>query len=391
MTIAILYREELKEYDFGPGHPFRGNRYEIFPKFLKEHLSENDNYRILKAEWVTDEDLLLICKKEYVDFVKNYYDAAHFGWLPFLGLSEKASKFLSEDNIPPGRPGKLEEATRLIIGQAKLACDLIQQKRFQKVVSLGGGMHHAKPSYGEGFCIYNDVAFGAKYLIEKYGLERILILDTDAHAGNGTAEYFYQDPKVLFIDLHQDPRTLYPGTGFANQIGEGKGKGFTVNCPLLPDTGWDSYQYVFEEIIEPVVKEFNPQIIIRNGGSDAHFSDNQTNLGLTFEGYRMIGQKMREIANEVTNGKLVDLMGSGYNALAFPIACSSIICGATGIDKRFEEPILPPQWFREIYQLDEVLYLEKPSWLRKDHKLEEAKEVVGRVKGELKDHWQYFR
>jgi len=375
MTIAILYREELKEYDFGPGHPFRGDRYEIFPKFLKEHLSENDNYRILKAEWVTDEDLLLICKKEYVDLVKNYYDAAHFGWLPFLGLSEKASKFLSEDNIPPGRPGKLEEATRLIIGQAKLACDLIQQKRFQKVVSLGGGMHHAKPSYGEGFCIYNDVAFGAKYLIEKYGLDdthpppRILILDTDAHAGNGTAEYFYQDPKVLFIDLHQDPRTLYPGTGFANQIGEGKGKGFTVNCPLLPDTGWDSYQYVFEEVIFPLTEEFHPQLILRNGGTDPYWDDKLTQLGLTIADFRKIGENVREMA-KVCGGKEIDMIGSGYKKEAIGPGWLSLICGLADIKIPIDEPEPAPQRFQ------------------KDPRYKETKDMVRELKRNLKDCWR---
>jgi len=201
MTIAILYRKELKEYDFGSGHSFRGDRYEIFPKFLRENLADDGNYQIIKADWASDEDLQLICQQDYIDFSKGYYEAANSG----LSYPGKFSQFHSGDNEPVGRPGKLEEAARLIIGQAKLACDLTQQGKTEKAVSIGGGMHHAKPDYGEGFCIYNDVAFCARYLQQKYKLDRILILDTDAHAGNGTAEYFYQDPTVLFIDLHQDP------------------------------------------------------------------------------------------------------------------------------------------------------------------------------------------
>ncbi len=112
-----------------------------------------------------------------------------------------------------GTPGKVEEAARLIVGQAKMACDLVQSGQYQKVISIGGGMHHAKQRFGEGFCIYNDVAFAALYLIEKYQLDRVMVLDTDAHAGNGTAEYFRANPKILFVDIHQDPRTIYPGTG----------------------------------------------------------------------------------------------------------------------------------------------------------------------------------
>jgi len=164
--------------------------------------------------------------------------------------------------MPIGRPGKLEEAARLVIGQAKLAADLVQSGQFNMVVSLGGGLHHARRGYGEGFCLYNDVAFCATYLLEEYNLERILILDTDAHAGNGTSEYFYSSPQVLFIDLHQDPRTLYPGTGFAPDTGIGEGKGFTVNVPMPVYAGNDSYRLVFDEIVGPLAEEFKPQIII---------------------------------------------------------------------------------------------------------------------------------
>jgi len=141
----------------------------------------------------------------------------------------------------------------------------------------------------EGFCIYNDVAFTATYLLEKYNFEKILILDTDAHAGNGTAEYFRTDPRVLFVDIHQDPRTIYPGTGFASDIGADSGKGFSVNIPLPIYAGDESYKLVFDEIILPLTGEFKPQIIVRNGGSDPHFNDGLTHLGLTIAGFRMVG------------------------------------------------------------------------------------------------------
>ena len=289
--IAILYRQELKEYDFGPGHPFRSDRYEIFPKFLRENLAQDKNYQVLTAEPVTDKDLVLICQKDYIDFTRDYFKARNLG-REFNGYF---FKYHSSDNFPPVKPGRLEEAARIIIGQAKLACDLIQQKKFKKVISLGGGMHHAKSNYGEGFCLYNDVAFAGKYLLKEYKLERILILDTDAHAGNGTMEYFYQEPRILFIDLHQDPRALYPGKGFVEEIGKGRGRGFTVNCPLPPDTGWDSYQYVFEKIIFPLTEEFQPQIILRNGGTDPYWNDELTQLGLTMlSGDQRGGQRTKK-------------------------------------------------------------------------------------------------
>ncbi|TET67582.1 MAG: hypothetical protein E3J40_02970, partial [Dehalococcoidia bacterium] len=308
MAIGILYREDLKEYDFGPGHPFRGDRYQRFPRFLRDNLAEDDNYRMLKAESAGDQDLRLICRQEYIDFTREYYQAANLG----LSYSGQFFRFHSGDNMPIGRPGKLEEAARLVVGQAKMACHLVQDGKFKKAVSIGGGLHHAKPSYGEGFCLYNDVAFCALYLRQEYKLDRILILDTDAHAGNGTCEYFYEDKRVLLIDLHQDPRTLYPGTGFAYQIGSGEGKGFTVNIPLPPYAGYDSYQLVFESIVQPIAEEFKPQIIIRNGGSDPHFNDGLTSLGLPVRGFRMIGERVREMA-KICDDKVIDLIASGYN------------------------------------------------------------------------------
>lgn len=370
MSVGILYQDGLKEYDFGPGHPFRGSRAEVFIAFLKQHIAQNGNYRILKAEAATEDDLLLICHKDYIDFTREYFKAANLGLsYPDSGLFYE---YHSMDNKPIGKPGKLEEAARLVIGQARTACDLVQDGAFKKVISIGGGLHHAKPSYGEGFCLYNDVAFCGRYFLKKYKLDRILILDTDAHAGNGTAEYFYEEPKVLFIDLHQDPRTLYPGTGFAYQIGSGEGKGFTVNIPMPVGAGDDSYKLVFESIVEPLVREFKPQIMVRNGGSDPHFDDQLTALGLTVNGFRMIGEKTREIA-KVCDDKVIDLIASGYNEKVLPSAWLALISGLAGfkLDIKESEPV--PQRFMS------------------DTSLTQTNKVVSEVKSNLKDYWACFR
>lgn len=368
MPVAILYREELKEYDFGPGHPFRGDRYEVFPRFLKGKLSEDDNYCMMKAEPAVEEDLLLICRKDYIDFTREFYKAANLG----LDMDGNFYRFQSMDNMPVGRPGKLEEAARLILGQAKMAADLIRAGKYQKAISIGGGMHHAKPNYGEGFCLYNDVAFTATYLLQKHGLERVLVLDTDAHAGNGTCEYFYASPKVLFIDLHQDPRTLYPGTGFASEIGTGEGRGFTVNVPMPPDAGYDSYQLVFDEIVEPLCGEFKPQAIIRNGGSDPHFEDGLTNLGLPVRGFRMIGERVAGMVKSSDSG-LIDLIASGYNKDVLPYAWMALISGLAGFDVPVEEPVPIPQRYQ------------------KDLSFEDTKKVVTQVRNNLKEYWRCFQ
>jgi acetoin utilization protein AcuC len=364
MTLAILYREELKEYDFGPGHPFRGDRYEIFPKFLQEKMPAKGHYQFQKADWASDDDLLLICRREYIDFTRTYYRLANLG----EDYSSMFPQFHSGDNRPHGRPGKAEEAARLIVGQAKKACDWVEKGKFSKVVCLGGGMHHAMPNWGEGFCLYNDVAFAGRYLLEKYGLRRILILDTDAHAGNGTAAYFYEDPRVLFIDIHQDPHTLYPGTGFTHQIGEKEGKGYTINLPMPMQAGDDCYRLAFEEVILPVTFEFNPQIILRNGGSDPHYSDNLTNLGLSLKGFRMIGEKVREMA-QTCGGKAVDMIGSGYNKEILPHAWFALLAGLANFSVPIEEPVHIPTHYRG------------------DSSLNETKQMIQEAKKVLKDYW----
>lgn len=364
--LAILYHPQLREYDFGPGHPFRGDR-QTFPQFLAENLPEN-SYQILEAEPATDADLRLICQPDYIDFTRGYFGAASAG----LSYAGPFFRYHSADNQPIGRPGKLEEAARLIIGQAKMACRLVQGGDFAKVVSLGGGMHHAHPDYGEGFCLYNDVAFCGLSLLQEYKLERILILDTDAHAGNGTAEYFDEEPRVLFIDLHQDPRTLYPGTGFTHQIGAGRGQGFTINIPMPVYAGDDAYRLAFDTIVAPVVQEFQPQIIIRNGGSDPHFADTLTNLGLSVKGLRMVGEKVREMA-KICDGKVIDLIGSGYNKKVLPYGWLALIAGLSSIKLNIAEPEPVPSGFSP------------------DPTLAATDMVIAEVRTQLKDYWRCLR
>jgi acetoin utilization protein AcuC len=361
-SFAFLFRKEINEYDFGEGHPFHGRRGEDFLKFFKE--KTKIDFPVLKAEKATEKDLLLICEKDYIEFTKKYFEAKNRG-------DEFNGRFFfyhSADNSPIGKPGKIEEGARYIIGQAKMAADLVIGEKFKKLISIGGGLHHAKKNFGEGFCVYNDVAFCGKYLIEKYGLKRILILDTDAHGGNGTLEYFYEDPRILFIDIHQDPRTLYPGTGFIEQKGANGGEGLKINIPLPPGAGDKSYKLVFEKIIKPVVKEFKPEIIIRNGGSDPHFSDHLTNLGLTIEGFKMIGQKVRNLA-EICDGKEVDLIASGYNLKVLPFAWSALISRLIGIEIKIEEPF-PIQKIAEP--------------------IEETKEIINQIKKGFKKYWKCF-
>jgi acetoin utilization protein AcuC len=366
MTVAILYQEDLKEYDFGSGHPFHGDRYAAFMELLKKRFPADSNYKIISTDKASDKDLAMICDSDYVDFSREYYHAMAAGW---MGYYENVPRYQSVDNKPIGTPGQVEKAARIIVGQAKAACDLVQNGQYDKVISVGGGMHHAKRRFGEGFCIYNDIAFAALYLIEKYGLKRVLVLDTDAHAGNGTSEYFRGNPNILFIDIHQDPNTIYPGTGFVQDVGVDSAKGLSVNIPLPVHSGNASYMAAFDKIILPITQEYKPQIVIRNGGSDPHFNDGLTYLGMTVAGFKQMGEKVRQMG-EFSGGKMIDLIASGYNPKVLAQCWLSLVSGVADFPITVEEPVPVPQQFEH------------------DQVLEKTLEVLEEVRRFQKDYWK---
>ncbi len=154
---------------------------------------------------------------------------------------------VSHTILRPLSPPQILEAALLIIGGAIEAGKAIYEKRVGRAVALGCGYHHAG---------------------RDYGLRRALILDYDMHFGNETSDIYYSDPDVLYISLHQDPRTIYPGTGFVEQIGTGAGEGYNVNIPLPRGTGDKTYLYALRETFVPLAEEFEPELIIANGGSD---------------------------------------------------------------------------------------------------------------------------
>ena len=289
--MPIYYSGELDQFDFGKGHPFTGTRFREFIELLKIADIMKDCELIAPIP-ASDQDLLLAHTREYLDLVQKAMDIN--GWL-------------SMDT--PATKGAVN-AQRLIAGSGLQAAKLLLDGG-SKIAHTFGGFHHAGPDYGEGFCIYNDVAIAARALTERHGLKRVLILDSDAHQGNGTMDIFYKDPRVLFISIHQDPGTIYPGKGFVWETGEGEGEGFTVNIPMPPFSGNTQYTMAFESIIETLVREFKPEIFIRNGGSDPFYGDELTMLGLDLDGLSMVSRRTRELALE-TSGNLLDMTVSGY-------------------------------------------------------------------------------
>jgi acetoin utilization protein AcuC len=174
--------------------------------------------------------------------------------------------------------------------------------------------------------------------------------------------------------MHQDPSTLYPGKGFVDEIGNGLGKGYSVNIPLSPRAGDRVYEYVLNQVFVPLAEQFKPEIILMIDGSDPHFTDRITQMGLTLEGIKMVATLVRETADRICDGKLVDFVGSGYSSSLDIVSLGWLasITGATAADVPLEE------------------HQPMPSYLKPDSGLKEAKELVQYIKSSLSTYWTCF-
>lgn len=355
MRVGIAFHEKYQQYDFGPGHPFRGDRFSNSMKLFEDQgLLKLPHIMVLQPEIARRADLLRVHNRNYVDLIFDF--------------AEKSRPY---DLDTPVSPPILEAALYIMGGGLKIGESLCAGE-IERGVSLGGGLHHAGIDFGGGFCLFNDVAILARFLQEEHGIKRVLILDYDVHAGNGTSNIFFSDPSVLFISVHQDPKTLFPGTGFIDQIGKGDGEGFNVNLPLPPGTGDNTYYFALREIFIPLAKEFKPEVILANGGSDPHFADILGSLTLTVDGFFDLSRLIVKVSEEVCHGKVVLHIGSGYNPSILPNCWYALAAGVSGLNKiGVKDATKPPV---------------EMSWCR-----ERVKATIKELKKILGKYWNCFR
>ena len=346
---AILtFHEKFKQYDLGEGHPFRGDRFpKVIKFFMEQGLFKLPQVTLVKPSPASREDLLRVHSENYVNLI--------------FRLAKENKPYDIETPVSP----EILEAVILIVGGAITCGKTVLDGKAEIGISIGGGFHHAGKNYGGGFCLFNDVAILVEYLRTKYNLKRFLILDHDVHFGNGTSDIYYNDPTVLYISLHQDPHTLYPGIGFTWQIGSGDGEGCNVNVPLPPGTSDETYLYALNEIFVPLAEEFKPEILITNGGSDPHFADQLGGLSLTAKGFFKLSNTVRVVAEKVCNGKFVTMICSGYNPEVLPICWYALTAGAIGLDFNIKEPYKPPEEPRGCRKIVEATIQELKKLLKK--------------------------
>lgn len=200
--------------------------------------------------------------------------------------------------------------------------------------------HHAMADKGMGFCVYNNVVVAARQAQRVHGAERVLILDWDVHHGNGTQAAFWSDPSVLFISLHQDD-LFPPGWGAVDQVGMSAGKGFTVNVPLPGGTGNRGYAEAFSRIVEPIARQFRPDLVMISAGQDASVVDPLARMSVTLAGYQAMTETMMGIAAECCGGRMVATQEGGYAPQYAPYCSATIAQTLVGLGEG-EAPIADP-------------------------------------------------
>jgi len=220
--------------------------------------------------------------------------------------------------------------------------------------------HHAERDRAMGFCLFNNVALGARYAIKHYGIKKVLIVDWDLHHGNATQHTFDDDPDVLYFSTHQYPH--YPGTGSIAEVGTGEGTGFTVNVPLQPGHGDKEFYQIFKRIFVPLAGAFEPELILLSAGFDTYAGDPLGGMGVTPRGYAAMTRLMMEVAGEFSSGRLAVTLEGGYHVEGLRESVKAVLNELAGESpltandlEAMENAASPPI-------VDEVIRVQKPYW-----------------------------
>ena len=288
MTV-LVYSDEYKKHNTG-SHPENQERLNAIVNSLKNE-GIWDKIDVISPEPATKDDILRVHSKSHVEYIKNFCEGGG-GYIDY-------DTFAAPESY---------QIAKLAAGGAIKAADFVLKNDESAYSIARPPGHHATRDKSMGFCIFNNLAIALEYLRNTYKIKKFLIFDFDVHFGNGTSQIFYNDPDVLYISIHQNPRTLFPGTGFVEETGTGKGEGYNLNIPMAPGSTTDDYIYILDNVLEPVASEFNADFYFMDVGFDGHVDDPLSSLRLTDEFYEYITNKMVNIA-----GSVALILEGGYN------------------------------------------------------------------------------
>lgn len=315
MKVGLVYDPIYLEHYTGQ-HVENAGRLEAVISYL-EQTGLKEQLTLIKPRAATTEEISLVHHHQYIAHIQEVAEKGG-GWLD----PDTVTSTDSFQAAVHAAGGAISASDAVMSGEAGCAFALVRPPG-----------HHATHNRAMGFCLFNNIAIATKHALAQYGLERILIIDSDVHHGNGTQAAFYDNPKVLYLSIHESP--FYPGTGRIDEIGSGTGEGTTINVPLPAGCGDSEYLIAFEQIVVPAVRRFNPQLIMVSIGYDLHWADELALMEVSTSGLAQIVRAIKGLADELCHGRMVFCLEGGYHLQA--LACSvkatfDVLLGKDSID-----------------------------------------------------------
>ena len=293
MATALLLDPLYKAHDTGPGHPETAARYDAVTKALEPVRAK---LKKIAPRAATEDEVALCHTRAYIATAKKDVEL------------KRGQLSTGDTSISPASWNVALQAAGGVMNAVDAVFTKQAGRAFCAVRPPG---HHATPERGMGFCLINNVAVAARYAQKKHGAERVLIADWDVHHGNGTQDAFYRDGSVLFLSTHQHP--WYPGTGMAQEHGEGKGEGRILNYPLSAGSGRAEILTIFQMELIMAAEKFKPDFVLVSAGFDSRAGDPLGKFLLTDDDFRDLTKVMMEIAERHAQGRLVSVLEGGYS------------------------------------------------------------------------------
>jgi acetoin utilization deacetylase AcuC-like enzyme len=332
MKAGLVYDPIYLEHDTGD-HVENPRRLVEAMSYLKE-TGIKEKLTCLPPRPASLEELEMIHAPEYISYVKS--------------KAEKGGGWLDPDTV---MSPKSYEAALYAAGGLMVAVEEVMKGGLDNAFALVRPPgHHAIHDRAMGFCIFNNVAIAAKFALSKLDLNRVLIADFDVHHGNGTQDAFYADPRVLYFSTHQYP--FYPGTGWRDETGTGEGEGTTVNFPMAAGWGDEECLRAFNEVLGPIARRFQPQLILVSAGFDAHWADQLAMMRVTITGFAQMAMILKELAAELCQGRLVFTLEGGYNLQVVASSIKAIFDVLLG-NSEIDDPMGEPSMARVPEEFDE--------------------------------------
>ncbi|HEX6488531.1 MAG TPA: acetoin utilization protein AcuC [Candidatus Dormibacteraeota bacterium] len=302
--VALVWGEAFMAYRLAEDHPLQPLRVKLTVETI-ERLGLIEHAELLPPRQADDDEIALVHDAGYVELVKALSAPGGEAGVP-LG-TQLMHGFGTADN--PVAEG-MHEACAYIVGGSLVAAEVVHSGRALHAFNPAGGLHHAARARASGFCVYNDVAVAAEWL-RRQG-HRVAVVDVDVHHGDGTERLFWNEPDVLTISLHESGHYLFPGTGFPDDAGGPEAPRSAANLPFMPETWDEPWLRGFDEVVEPLLRRFEPTVLVTQDGCDTHLLDPLAHLRNSTRIWPHVGRRFHQLAHELCEGRWVATGGGGY-------------------------------------------------------------------------------